>query len=243
MKEVNCSLIVNSLNELGMSINSEQLSSICLHLELLLEWDKKINLTAITDEKEIIIKHIIDSIMILTRINIPDGDVVADIGTGAGFPGIPIEIIRPDIFLSLVESSTKKAEFIKKVIDSLELKRVELINKRVEDIAKDPAYREKYSLAMSRAVADTVVLAEYTLPLVKIGGHAVFFKSRNVFKEVEEAKYAIELLGGRVEDIANVVVPFLNAERYLVSIEKVEHSPQKYPRRAGLPAKRPLKKP
>jgi 16S rRNA (guanine527-N7)-methyltransferase len=241
MNPTNKDLLLSGAAQMGMSINNEQLLSFSEHIKIMLEFNRITNITAITDEREIIIKHVLDSIAILSKFDIDDGENVADIGTGAGFPGIPIKILRPDICLTLIETSKKKCEFLKEVVNKLKLENVEILNNRVEDVAKNPHYRSSFYRVVSRAVADIVVLAEYTLPLLKKNGKAIFYKSKNVEKELVDAKYAIELLGGRVDDLAGVMVPFLQAERYLLSIEKVSESPERYPRKAGIPLKRPLK--
>jgi 16S rRNA (guanine527-N7)-methyltransferase len=242
VKNKNCQLIVDGLEKIGVSINNEQLLSINLHLALMQEWNKEYNLTAITDEGEIAIKHVLDSASILSKFSLKGNLRLADIGTGAGFPGLPLKIIRPDLETSFIESSQKKAKFLGEIVERLKIDSVEIINKRVEDVGQDKFYREKYDIVISRALASTTALVEFALPLVRLGGRAILYKSKSVFEELEDAEYAIDLLGGSVEETTNVVVPFLEAERYLLSIKKVVHTPQKYPRKAGTPVKKPLKR-
>lgn len=202
-----------------------------LYLKELLEWNKKFNLTSITDPEEIRIKHFEDSLAILQVLQLSNQSVI-DVGTGAGFPGIPLKIACPEISLTLLEATKKKVEFLKHIVSILKLKNVEIIWGRAEDIAKQK--RESFDLAVSRAVARLNVLCEYCLPLVKIGGLFVAYKEEKVEEEVEEAKNAIAVLGGNLREIKKFPL------RSLVIIDKIKPSPVKYPRRAGMAKKKPL---
>ncbi len=225
---------------MGLDIDRAKASLFMHYLKDLKAWNKQFNLTSVTDERDIVVKHFLDSISILSKFNIPKNCLAVDIGTGAGFPGIPIKIMRPDIQMTLIESSLKKTRFLKHLIKAFALEGVNVYTGRAEDFGREKENREIFSLAVSRAVASIAILVEYALPLLKVDGRFVCYKSTGVLGEVSGAQKAINLLGGRVEEIAKVVVPFLKAERYLVSVIKVAPSPHSYPRRAGVPAKKPL---
>lgn len=233
-------LLIKGADQLHIQLDKTQSHLFMLYLREIKAWNEKFNLTAITGDAEIIIKHFLDSISIYDKFDIPKGCRVIDVGAGAGLPGIPIKIVRPDIELTLLESSRKKAAFLEHAITALDLKGAVAVAQRAEDFGRRAESREKYCLAVSRAVADLVVLVEYALPLIEVNGRFVCYKSKRGKEEAIEAEKAINLLGGRIEEIARVVVPFLNAERYLVSIRKVATSPHKYPRKTGIPAKKPL---
>lgn len=208
-----------------------------IYLKELLEWNKKVNLTAITDPEEIRIKHFEDSLALLKVIQLTDQSVI-DVGAGAGFPGLPIKIVCPEIKLTLLEATRKKAEFLKHIVETLSLKDVEIIWGRAEDIAKQK--REFFDIAVSRAVAKLNVLCEYCLPFVKVGGTFAAYKEEKVEEEAEQAINAIELLGGRIKEIKKITLPNSDIVRSLVVMEKVSKTPEKYPRRAGMAKKRPI---
>lgn len=233
-------LLTKGANQLHIELDEAQLHLFMVYLREIKAWNEKFNLTAITDDTEIIVKHFLDSISLFSEFDVPEGCRVVDVGAGAGLPGVPIKIVRPDIELTLLESSKKKVVFLEHVIGTLDLKGAIAVAQRAEDFGRREENREKYCLAVSRAVADLVVLVEYALPLVEMNGRFICYKSKRIKEEVAEAEKAINLLGGRIEEIARVVVPFLSAERYLVSIKKVATSPHIYPRKTGIPAKKPL---
>lgn len=208
-----------------------------IYLKELLEWNKKVNLTAITDPEEIRIKHFEDSLALLKVIQLTDQSII-DVGAGAGFPGLPIKIVCPEIKLTLLEATRKKAEFLKHIVETLSLKDVEIIWGRAEDIAKQK--REFFDIAVSRAVAKLNVLCEYCLPFVKVGGTFAAYKEEKVEEEAEQAINAIELLGGRIKEIKKITLPNSDIVRSLVVMEKVSKTPEKYPRRAGMAKKRPI---
>lgn len=206
-----------------------------IYLKELLEWNKKFNLTAITDPEEIKVKHFEDSLSILQAISLKDQSVI-DIGTGAGFPGIPLKIKCPDIKLTLVEATRKKVEFLKHIVQKLDLKDVEVIWGRAEAIAK--VKREQYDIAISRAVAELNILSEWCLPFVKVGGLFVAYKTAETEGEINRADKAIRTLGGRLKEIKRLKIGIIN--RSLVIIKKVSPTPLKFPRRPGIAKKRPL---
>ncbi|MBE0448964.1 MAG: 16S rRNA (guanine(527)-N(7))-methyltransferase RsmG [Actinobacteria bacterium] len=233
-------LLIDGCAVLNVGVDDAMVGLFFDFLKELRAWNERFNLTAITDERDIVIKHFLDSLALLSRFNIPRSCTVIDIGAGAGFPGIPLKIVRPDIRLTLLESSKKKVGFLRHIITMLGLANAGAISERAEDFGQRKENREYFCLAVSRAVADFVVLLEYALPMVKVGGRFICYKSRGVYEEVSRAGNALNLLGGRIEEVTKVVVPFLNADRYFVSVAKVASSPRDYPRRAGIPAKKPL---
>ena len=207
--------------------------------DLLLEWNNKINLTAITDEKEIILKHFIDSCTILKYIE--NNQKIIDIGTGAGFPGIPLKIMNETLDITLVDSLNKRINFLNEVIKELELKDIKAIHSRAEDLGRDNNYREKYNVATSRAVANLSTLLEYLMPFVKVGGICICMKGPNIEEELNEAKNAIKELSGKIEEVYNFKLPNSDIERNIIIVRKIDKIKLKYPRKAGIPAKEPIK--
>ncbi len=223
-------------NKINITISDEQIKEFYEYMNLLLEWNEKINLTAITEPKEVIMKHFIDSITVEKYIN--NSDLVADIGTGAGFPGIPLNIVKNNANYVLVDSLNKRINFLNEVINDLNLKNIKTVHSRVEDFAKNN--REKFDVATSRAVAALNILLEYLLPLVKVGGICVCMKGSNIKEEVSNAKKALEVLGGKIEKIEEIILPDSDVKRNIIIIRKVKNTPNKYPRKAGMPSKEPI---
>ena len=204
------------------------------YYSLLVEWNEKMNLTAITDYNEVFVKHFADSLIGEKFIN-PNSSVI-DIGTGAGFPSLPIKIVREDISLTLNDCLNKRLIFLNEVINKLSLKKVRTLHSRAEDLSK----KEKYDYAVSRAVASLNTLSEYCLPFVKEGGYFIAFKSKDTDEEIESSKKAIEILGGKIEEIKEITVPDTDIVRRLIFIKKIKPSPEKYPRGKNLPKTKPL---
>lgn len=225
---------------LGLTLSVDQMEKLARYADLLVEWNQRINLTAIRSPEEIRVKHFLDSLSCSLAIKRTAGSKMIDIGTGAGFPGMPLKIIYPEIQLTLVESVTKKTQFLSKIVQELGLEDVEIHLARAETLGKHKDHRESYDWAVARAVAGLPVLCEYLLPLVKIGGHMLAQKGESALKELDQAKSAIEILGGRLVKTIPVELPEVTQERFLVLIEKVNPTPEKYPRREGIPGKRPL---
>ena len=236
-------ILIDGAQKMGITLNKEQIKKISRYLELLIQWNQKINLTSLKTPQEIIIKHFLDSISCIKVINkYTDTEEISviDVGTGAGFPGMPIKIICPSIKLSLLEARKKKTMFLEKVIEEMNFKQVKILNGRAETFGKGADYREKYDIAISRAVARLNVLSECCLPLVRVGGLFIAQKGRSYKEETEKGLNAVQVLGGELIGVESVRVPFINQERYLLLIKKIKYTPSKYPRREGLPQKRPL---
>ncbi len=225
-------------NELNIELTQSQFDKYELYKKELLEWNEKINLTAITDENEIWLKHFIDSCTINEYVD--SNSSLIDVGTGAGFPSLPLKIIRDDISLTLLDSLNKRLIFLQDVVNKLELNNIEFIHGRAEDIANDNKYREKFDVATARAVANLSTLSEYCLPFVKINGIFICMKAGNVDKEIEEAQIAIKTLGGKIEKIDKFNLPGSNIERTIIIFRKIKNTPLSYPRKAGIPSKQPI---
>ena len=222
-------------NNLNTEIDYE---SFYKYMKEILEWNEKINLTAIKDEKEFIVKHFVDSLTISSFVK--DTDSVIDVGTGAGFPGIPLKITHKDLEICLLDSVNKKIMVLNDIIEKLSLNNIETIHSRVEDIAHMELYREEFNIATSRAVSNLTTLSEYLLPLVKVGGKVICMKGPNYEEEVNESKNAIKILGGKINKVISLNIDG-ELERNIIIIDKNKKTPGKYPRQAGLPLKKPLK--
>lgn len=227
----------NLANDINVEITDSQIEKFYIYMYRILEWNKKINLTAIEDEDEIILKHFIDSLTIQKYIK--DCKNMIDIGTGAGFPGIPIAIINDQINITLLDSLNKRINFLNDVIQELKLDNVVAIHGRAEDIAKLKTYREKYDVVTSRAVAQLNILLEYMLPFNKLNGKTISMKGSNI-EEIKDATNALNELGGKIEKIENIVLPNTNIQRNIIIVEKIKETSKKYPRKAGIPKKEPL---
>lgn len=236
----NVNTLIDGAKTLGIDLTEEEIYKFILYKELLKEWNQKINITSITDEVEIDIKHFIDSIIPL-KTNLFEKDLkVIDIGTGGGFPGVPLKIIKEELEVVLLDSLNKRITFLNEVIDRLKLKDIVAIHGRAEELGRDKAHREKYDIAISRAVASLNTLSEYSLPFVKVGGYFISMKGPEVDDELMDAKKAIEILGGKVIDRRMFTLPLSDITHSLIIIEKVKETPTKYPRGGGKPKKKPL---
>ncbi len=232
--------IEERIRSLDLDISAVQVRQFYDYYELLVKWNQFMNLTAITDFEDVVQKHFVDSLSITGEKNLQDVDNLIDVGTGAGFPGIPLKIMFPELKITLLDSLRKRVDFLNEVIDRLHLKQMETIHGRAEDYAKPGKKREMYDLCVSRAVANLSTLSEYCLPYVKIGGEFISYKSGEITEEMKEAKSAVFLLGGRIRGCRNFELPGTEIHRTLVCIEKVSRCPKKYPRKAGTAAKNPL---
>ncbi len=225
--------------KLNIMLVDKQLEQFYKYMELLLEWNEKINLTAITETNEIITKHFIDSLTATKYVN--DNESIVDVGTGAGFPGIPLAINNDRLNITLVDSLNKRINFLNEVTNQLDIKNVTSIHSRAEEFGKNKQYREKFDIAVSRAVARLNILVEYLLPTIKVGGKCICLKGPDTKEEIEEAKKAIELLGGKIEIVEEFYLPDTDIKRTIIVINKIKNTPNKYPRKAGTPTKEPIK--
>lgn len=232
---------LDTVNEMGLCVSESQADLFFKYKEMLLEWNDKVNLTAITDEKEIVIKHFADCLSILSNFEMKNGISVVDVGTGAGFPGIPLKLARPDVKMTLIDSLGKRVKFLNEVISALEIENTKAIHMRAEDGGQNEIFREKFDCCVSRAVANLAVLSEYCLPFVKVGGVFVSLKGPKAAEEIEEGKTAVATLGGKVRAVVPVSIPNSDISHNIVIIDKVKKTPRQYPRKAGTASKNPIK--
>ncbi|HZD56177.1 MAG TPA: 16S rRNA (guanine(527)-N(7))-methyltransferase RsmG [Anaerolineales bacterium] len=225
---------------LGLQLTNSQLQNFKRYEQELISWNKQINLTAIDHPSKIRIKHFLDSLTCLLLMRDTSMERVVDVGTGAGFPGLPLKIVYPPMRLTLVESVGKKASFCQHIVEVLGLEGVEILQERAEAVGVMAGHRQQYDWALARAVAVMPILAEYLLPLVHIGGHALAMKGESAPAEAHAAEHAIRLLGGHFSQLVRVTLPGVEDERYLVTVDKIAATPDRYPRRVGIPSKRPL---
>lgn len=230
----------NKLNELGIALTDKQKQQFDKFYELLVEWNKVMNLTGITEYEEVNEKHFVDSLSIVKAIDMKSVKSVIDVGTGAGFPGIPLKIAFPHLKVVLLDSLNKRINFLNTVIAELGLTDIKTIHGRAEDYAKQTEYREKFDLCVSRAVANLSTLSEYCLPYVSADGLFVPYKSGEIDEELENSKKAVKILGGKIENVVKFQLPGTEIGRSFVKIRKISNTNMKYPRKAGLPAKEPL---
>ena len=228
------------LEKLNIFLEEEQINQFYKYMNILIEWNKNINLTAITDPKEVILKHFIDSIYVLKNIEISSNSSIIDIGTGAGFPGIPLKIVRKDLNVTLLDSLNKRIMFLDNVINNLGLKDISTIHGRAEEMGKNKKYREMFDYAISRAVANLTVLSEYMIPFVKLGGKSICMKGGNIKEELENSQKALGILGGNLIHVEEFNLLDTDIKRSLIIIEKCKITPIKYPRKPGTPVKEPL---
>ena len=221
---------------INIELEDKQIEKFYNYMNLLLEWNEKMNLTAITEPKEVILKHFIDSATIIKYIE--NGMQIVDVGTGAGFPGIPLNIINSEASYTLVDSLNKRINFLNEVINSLQLNNINTIHSRIEEFGRDN--KESFDIATSRAVASLNILLEYLLPLVKIGGICICMKGSNVKEEIENSKKALDVLGGRIEKIEEIILPNSDIRRSIIIVRKVNATPKKFPRKPGMATKEPM---
>jgi 16S rRNA (guanine527-N7)-methyltransferase len=235
--------LLHGAKQLGLSLTPKQTQQFQLYYKELVEWNKRVNLTAITDYEEVQLKHFLDSLTLVPAFEDKawsKGDfLLLDVGTGAGMPGIPLKILLPKVRLVLLESVAKKTAFLQHVVNCLSLDHVEILTGRAEDIAHQDSYRERFDLVVSRAVGRLSTIAELTLPFCREGGLFIAPKKGKIEEELSQAAKAIDTLGGKLKEVKKVELKLLEP-RFLVMVEKVSPTPQRYPRRAGVPARRPL---
>lgn len=226
------------LKELDLKLEKNQIEQFYNYMQILIEWNEKMNLTAITEEKEIIIKHFIDSLTIYKYLS--NEKSLIDVGTGAGFPGIPIKILKPEMEIVLLDSLNKRVKFLEEVINKLELKNIVAVHGRAEDFGKNINYREKFDVVTSRAVANLPTLLEYLAPFVKVNKKCICMKGQDVEEELKKAKKAIDLFGLKVQEMDTFLLPRTDMRRNLVVLDKVKSLDKRFPRKAGMPAKEPI---
>ena len=231
-------IFIEEAQKINIELDKNQIEKFYKYMDLLIEWNEKINLTAITNRKDILVKHFIDSLTIQRYLG--DAVNIIDVGTGAGFPGIPIKIINPNLKVVLVDSLNKRINFLQDVIKKLNLDNIEVIHARAEDLGQNKKYREAFDIVTSRAVANMSVLSEYLLPLARVNGKCICMKGSDIEEELENSKYAINLLGGKIEQVDKFELSNERIGRNIVIVEKLKNTPNSYPRKAGTPAKKPL---
>ena len=229
-----------SFEAMNIENSQELIEKFRIYMEGVLEWNEKVNLTTITDPDEFVIKHFIDSIICANYPEYINAVKIIDVGTGAGFPGIPLSIISPEKEFILMDSLNKRLKIIDELCQRADIKNVVTLHARAEELAKNKAHRERYDLCVSRAVANMAVLAEYCLPFIKVGGFLMAYKGPEAENEVREAEHALSLLGGRAEEIRNGNLKEFGIDHKVVVIKKVSNTPSKYPRKPGTPTKEPL---
>lgn len=229
------------LTDLDIKLTEKQKKQFYRYYEMLIEWNKVMNLTGITEYNQVNEKHFVDSLSVTKAVDIRKYQSLIDIGTGAGFPGIPLKIVYPELHVVLLDSLQKRIKFLNEVIEELELEHIKTIHGRAEDYAKKPEYREQFDICVSRAVANISTLSEYCIPYIKVSGIFISYKSEEIDEEVKEAEKAVKILGGEIEEIIKFRLPGTEIGRSFVKIRKREQTKKKYPRKAGLPAKEPLR--
>jgi 16S rRNA (guanine527-N7)-methyltransferase len=236
----NMNIFKKGLEELNIELNNIQFNQFMDYYEILIEKNKVMNLTSITEFNEVIVKHFIDSLTCVKALDIEIINSVIDVGTGAGFPGIPLKIAFPHLKIVLLDSLNKRINFLNEVIENLELNNISTIHGRAEDIARNDDYRERYDLCVSRAVANFSTLSEYGIPFVKENGIFLSYKSQYIEEELSSSREALNILGGRLLRAEQFVLPTTDIERILLVVKKIKKTPQKYPRKAGVPEKNPI---
>ena len=237
----NAEILKSGIEELGISCKDDTIEKFRIYREILVDWNQKMNLTGIEDEKEVYIKHFLDSVAAVKNGYIKDGMSIIDVGTGAGFPGLPLRICLENTKVTLLDSLNKRINFLDEVCKNIKVDNVELIHGRAEDFGKDENYREQYHIATARAVAGLPILMEFCVPFIKVGGYFVCLKGPNADTELEESKKAMEVLGLEFVEKIDVKLPDTDLNHNIVVFKKVNSTPAKYPRKAGKPVKSPIK--
>lgn len=229
------------IRKLGIEVDRRQRDQLLLYYELLIKKNKYINLTSITEYKEVVVKHFLDSLSIVKCIDLGNKEVsIIDVGTGAGFPGLPLKIVFPKLEMTLLDSVKKRIDFLEELIKTFHMEQIKVIHGRAENIAKDPSMREYFDFSVSRAVSNLSTLSEYCIPFVKVGGNFIAYKSSHLDIELEDAVKAIDLLGGKIDKVEEIQLPKSDIKRKLVFIKKVKNTNMEYPRRVGKPERVPI---
>lgn len=232
-------LLCESCRKIGVELNQAQLKQFMTYKDMLIEWNEKMNLTAITDDREIILKHFVDCLALCSGADM-SGKKIIDVGTGAGFPGVPVKIACPDIDITLLDSLNKRITFLNELTKALGLEKTDCVHMRAEDGGNDKVLRESFDMCISRAVANLSVLCEYCLPFVRVGGMFISMKGPDVTQEIFEAEKAVRVLGGEISEIKTVSIPETDINHSLIIINKIKATPSKYPRKAGKVKKEPI---
>lgn len=232
-------LLCESCRKIGVELNQAQLKQFMTYKDMLIEWNEKMNLTAITDDREIILKHFVDCLALCSGADM-SGKKIIDVGTGAGFPGVPVKIACPDIDITLLDSLNKRITFLNELTKVLGLEKTDCVHMRAEDGGNDKVLRESFDMCISRAVANLSVLCEYCLPFVRVGGMFISMKGPDVTQEIFEAEKAVRVLGGEISEIKTVSIPETDINHSLIIINKIKATPSKYPRKAGKVKKEPI---
>lgn len=240
MADYNQNKFVDNCKNMGISLSEQQQEQFLRYYEILIEWNSFMNLTGITEFYEVMKKHFEDSLELVRVLSIKDIHTLLDVGTGAGFPGIPLKIAFPHLRVVLLDSLGKRVKFLNHVIEQLGLLDIKAIHGRAEDFARDSMYREQFDVTVSRAVANLSSLSEYCIPYTKINGFFISYKSGKIEEELEQAEKAVSVLGGKVQNVDKFILSDTDMERSLVVIRKVKETPKKYPRKAGLPSREPI---
>lgn len=227
--------------QIGIELTEQQLEQFRIYYEYLVEVNQVMNLTAITEKDEVIVKHFLDSLAIVKVFDMNEVDTVIDVGTGAGFPGIPLKIAFPHLNITLMDSLNKRVKFLREVGEKLEFFDFEAVHARAEDLGKHKDYREQYDVCVSRAVSNLATLSEYCMPFVKVGGSFISYKGNNIAEELKESERAIHVLGAKIKNQEEFLLPESDITRNFITIKKEKMTPKKYPRKAGTPAKEPIK--
>lgn len=237
----NKEILKNGIAKLGIDASDKVLEDFRIYREILVDWNQKMNLTGIEDEKEVYIKHFLDSVSAIKNGYIKDGMSIIDVGTGAGFPGMPLRICLPNTKVTLLDSLNKRINFLQEVSNQIGIEDIEFIHGRAEDFGKDEMYREQFDIATARAVAGLPILMEFCVPFVKVGGYFICLKGPNANLELEESKSAMDVLGLEFIEKIDVELPDSELNHNILVFKKVKNTPDKYPRKAGKPAKAPIK--
>lgn len=233
---------IDTLKESGITLTDKQIKQFGTYFEMLVEWNEKINLTAVTEKEEVYLKHFFDSVTPSFYIDFNEIETICDVGAGAGFPSIPLKIVYPHLQITIVDSLNKRIKFLNELAASLDLDKVNFVHDRAETFGKSQQYRESFDLVTARAVARLSVLSELCLPLVKKGGQFVALKGSQGNEELEDAQFAIFVLGGEVKTVNEFTLPLEESMRQIITIDKLRQTPKKYPRKPGTPNKEPLTK-
>ncbi len=232
--------LINGAKQLNITMTEKQANKFILYMELLLQHNENVNLTAITDKDEIIVKHFLDSLIPMSVLKIEDNTKIIDVGTGAGFPSIPLKIMLPNVHFVLLDSLNKRINFLDEVIQKLDLKNIETVHGRSEDYGQNDEFREQFDFVVSRAVANMAVLSEFCLPFIKLNGQFIALKGKSAENEIENGLKAITTLGGEIKNVEKIKLPYTNILREIVVIDKMFETPTKYPRKAGKVTKKPI---